>query len=457
MFKYVLCLIGFLSFKVDASNIIPLGHDNTVLYYKLGGDSDFNLPPVSDTTTIHLDSASQLGLGESCSAFNPALSITNSINDLKDSADNLEQSIISNATGSLIQLPMYLLAQANPTAYHLLNNALTEAHNKLSISTKSCELVKSQIANGKNPYQDWGTLAVNDQWKKHLSFVAAGQEDINDTKKFIDTHHGEEGLPWIENKNAGGKDQPPIHVLSDTVKVGYNAILNRDLQSNDPAPDSELKNYFANPKQAVLWITNVLGDQVITTCLTDTCQKQQGSFVGHGLLPWLTSCENNQDNCVSNIREQLSQLIHGSEPLTKKNLLKVSASGIAMSPDIIVAIRSMNDTEQSLMMNKLAEDIAMQKIIDKSFMARRILSAGSEVPVIAANHPAEVLIDRAISHLDFDIRSLVFESDIRKNAMSGTISQILQYSKQNQQKMMHIQPESSEKLMQDSAFQQESA
>ena len=435
------------------ANIIPIGGESNKFYYRVCG-SNFSMPPVSDTRTTLLDTSSNLGLGYSCGAYNPALSITNSINNLKDSADNLEQNIVSNATGSLIQLPMYLLAQANPTAYNLLNNTLLNAHKTLDLSTKSCETVKSQIANGQNPYQDWGTLSLNNQWKEHLSLVSSGNEDINESKKAIEAHQGEDGLPWIQGKSssdnslhAGGQGQPPVSVISDTVKAGYNAMLNRDLQSNDDAPDNttdtELKNNFPNPKAASAWATSVVGDEVITTCNDTSCQKAQASIVGHGLLPFVTSCQNNKDNCADSIRDELSQLVSGGETLTKDNLEKVSAEGIAISPDVIASIRSMDTTQQTMIITKLGQEIAMQRVIDKAFVIRHILVTGEQVPVIASNHPAQVIINRAIKSLDDDIQSLVFENDVRKRTMSDTISEVLKLGDQEQQDAMHTTPVSS--------------
>jgi hypothetical protein len=105
----------------------------------------------------------------------------------------------------------------------MINNALISAHKTIAISTKSCEQTKAAIAQGKNPYHDWATISVGDQWKQHLSLTASGQEDINDA--------GNHGVPWIQgNKtesgfSAGGLNQPPIRVVADTVKAGYNAIL----------------------------------------------------------------------------------------------------------------------------------------------------------------------------------------------------------------------------------------
>ena len=433
------------------AGVIPLGNDNNNFYYRVGGGSDFVLPPVSDTTTIRLDSDADLGMGNSCSAFNPALSIRNSINDLKDSIDNLEQSIVASASGSLVQLPMYFLAQANPTAYNLLNNALLSAHKQLDISIKSCEVIKDQIANGQNPYQDWGTISVNDQWKRHLTFVSSGSEDINQTKKAIDIHKGEDGLPWVQGKkendsgiHAGGKGQPPVHVISDTVKAGYNTLLNRDLQSEENAPDTvsntALRQYFSNPKAAMSWITNVVGDQIITTCNDDTCKKSQGSLVGHGLLPWVTSCQSNKENCVDTIRNELSQLVTGNEAITKENLEKVSADGIVISPDVIASIRGMDATQQIMIINKLSQEVAMQRAIDKAFVAKNILSTGSQVPVIASNHPAQLIIQQAITNLDNDIRSLAFEGETRKQLMSSTLSEVMKYGNQQEQNAMRVSP-----------------
>ena len=464
MRKFILLPLFLIALGAHAADVIPIGNDNNTFYYRVGGGSDYSLPPVSDTTTVHLDSSANLGMGNSCGAFNPALSIANSINDLKDSADNLEQNIVASVTGSLIQLPMYLLAQANPTAYNLLNNTLLSAHKKLEISIKSCEAVKDQIANGQNPYQDWGTIAVNDQWKKHLSLVSAGSEDINSSKKEIDIHSGDDGVPWTQGKNdsgmglhAGGKGEPPIHVISDTIRSGYNAMLNRDLQSDDEAPDtvsnSELRHYFPNPKAAMAWTTSVVGDQVITTCNDDSCKKAQGSFIGHGLLPCITSCQDNKNDCVNTIRDDLGKLVTGNIAITRENLVKVSAEGIVISPDVITSIRKVDAAQQAIIVNKLAQEVAVQRVMDKAFVAKNILSTGAQVPVIASNHPAQIVISQAINNIDNDIRSLLFESQVKKQTVSDTLSEVLKSANQQQKNVMSVSPVSySAPLMENGAI-----
>lgn len=435
--------------SVNASNTVPIGHDNNVMYYKVGGASDFSLPPVSETDSISLDSNANLGAGYNCTAYNPALSIKNTLNNLKDSSDNITRDILTNATASLLLMPGYALAKQNPTLYALFNNYLLSSHRELDVTTKNCETVKNQIAQNQNPYQDWGTIAAGDQWKKSLSLTADGTKDINQARKEIDAHTGESGVPWVKGNTdpdgtirAGGKGQPPVNAIADTTKAGYNALLNRNLESDDNAPTSgqasELAANFKNPQAAQKWIVSVVGDQTITTYATSERRKQQGSVVGHGLLPWITSCKENQNDCAPNIREKLGKLVIGNEPITKENLEFVSADGIAISPDIISSIRTMDKTQESIIVNKLAQEIAVQRVVNKALIAKHILTTGSQVPAIAANHPAQVIIARAITSLDNDIRSIVFESDMRKQMVSGTLSEIMNYSTKQKERAMAV-------------------
>jgi integrating conjugative element protein (TIGR03755 family) len=239
-------------------------------------------------------------------------------------------------------------------------------------------------------------------------------------------------------------------------------MLNRDLQSDLDAPNDEqngqLKQFFPNPKSASQWIANVVGDQVITTCNDDSCKKQQSSLVGHGLLPWVTSCQDNKNDCADTIRDNLANLVTSNQEMTKDSLSRVSAEGIAVSPDVISSIRTMDVTQQKIIVNKLAQEVAIQRVMDKAFIAKSILSTGAQVPLIAANQPAQVIIKHAIENLDTDIRSLAFENQIRKQTISNTISETLKFQNQQQQDAMRIAPASSSTpLMENGAISERSS
>lgn len=182
-------------------------------------------------------------------------------------------------------------------------------------------------------------------------------------------------------------------------------------------------------------------------------KKAQGSLVGHGLLPWVTSCQNNKENCSDTIRDGLTQLVIENQSITKNHLEHISAEGIAVSPEIITTIREMDSTQQIMIISKLAQEVSTQRVIDKAFVAKNILETGAQVPVIAANHPAQLIIGQAIAHLDNDIRSLAFEGEIRKKSMSNTLSEIMKYHHLQQQNTMRITPAlPTPNLMEDSAM-----
>ena len=111
-------LIGLTPLMAGASSIIPTGDNMSHFYYQMGGGSDYRLPVAPYSTPIDLSVQANLGLGNQCGMYNPAISISNTLNDLEDSVNNLTESLIANATGSLAEMPMYFLALANPTLYN---------------------------------------------------------------------------------------------------------------------------------------------------------------------------------------------------------------------------------------------------------------------------------------------------------------------------------------------------
>lgn len=462
-----LLIITLLSTSAFASDIIPTGSSNNLLYYQIGGAQDFAMPAVQSTQTIEIDAGANLGNGFLCGSFNPALSIQNTLNDLKNDVNNIEQTVLTNATGSLVQMPMYFLAQANPTAYNLINNALINAHAAIDISTKSCQEVANQISMGQNPYHDWGTIAVNNQWKQNLSLTASGNADINTVNSQINQHPGDAGVTWVQGSkqsdgsfDAGGLNQPPIHVIADTVLAGFNAMLSRDLNDNDTAATgSNLANDFPSPTDAVSWITNVVGDQTITTCSEQSCTGAQSGISGRGLLPWITTCSTQNNNyCSTTILNNLTNLVTHQTPITKLNLEAVSAEGLVISPQVITAIQGMDSTSQSIMIQKLSTEIATQQVISRALIAKNLLQTGGQVPVIAANQPAQKIINQAIAHIDKDIESLSFESTVRKQMMSDTISNILNYQTNQQQNVMSVPKVNSQQpIMQNSALPSQNA
>lgn len=440
-------LVGLTPLMAGASSTIPTGLDINRFYYQIGGASDYSFPPAPYATPINLSVRAGLGLGNQCGMYNPALSISNTLNDLQDSVNNLTENLIANATGSLAEMPMYFLALANPTLYNLLNNSLINAHAIIDASVKSCQETRDEISQGQNPYQDWATLSVGESWKQHLSLTATGDEDINTANSDITQTAGDDGVNWVQGStasdgtfHAGGKNQPPIHVITDTVQAGYNALLNRDYSSNQPAPtNSDLYNQFQTPADAIAWITTALGDQNITTCNDASCKSAQGTIAGRGLLPWMTICtEQNKNDCVDTINGKIQDLVAGTTAITKENLLAVSANDLVISPQSIHTLQNIDASQQGIFIHKLAQEITMQRVMGKALTAHDILQAGRQVPAIVANRPAQYIIQDKIKDLEDDIHSLSFESQVRKQMMSNTLLNLIDFSSNQQNQAFSV-------------------
>ena len=115
----------------------------------------WSTPPASTTQSVTVGGGANTNLGYSCNAFNPAVSMSNAMNDIENSAENISESILSNATSAIGAFPMYELEKASPELYNLIQNSMTEAQDTFNISTKSCQDSLRDIRNGKSPYEDW--------------------------------------------------------------------------------------------------------------------------------------------------------------------------------------------------------------------------------------------------------------------------------------------------------------
>lgn len=429
--KTNLFLISALSFLplLAHADLIPSG--NNIFYYRIGGGEDVPMPANISSTSIPLDADNNIGLNYNCGVFNPQLSITNSLNAIENSFQNVSQMVVNNATSAITEFPMYILARANPTLYDLFNNGLLGARTDLDVSTKSCEVMQGEIGQGKNPYTDWATVSAGDDWKYHMgvSSNSHGNQDgdINQIKSSVAQDNGTQGVPWVQGTNtgrgdtyAGGEGQPPVYVIHDTAVAGYNVILQSDRNYNDTSPpiktpaNAQLVGTWSDPNQAAHWITNVIGDEKITTFPGGDKQ----STPGLGLLPAMQQLS-------QQVSQNLVQLISGQQEITLANLQAVSAPGVMINASVIDKLRQQPPVTQAILVNKLGQEVATAKVIDQALLARQILQEGSQVPAIYGNKAAQNDIQLGIARLNQGIHDLLFNVQVRKEMSSNTITELM--------------------------------
>ena len=406
-------LIGLLS--SNGAHAITKGPtEDSFWYYEIGGAEPVSAPANPSVVSVTLGGSAQLGLGYSCGKFDPVAAVTNTLNNIGAGVDNMLNAMTAAASAAIASLPALILQRANPGLYDMFQNALLQAEETMQLATKSCEQMEAEIAQGKNPYADLITLSKGNDWKLQMG---VGGNDAVTAKDAVETANGDNGVPWIGGQ-AGGSGQPVLEFTGDIVKAGYNINMNRPITTAGPVPPASttrLTEIWITPTDARNWVVDVVGENIVTTC--DTCRKD--SIPGTGLLPKL-----NQE--ATTVTTEIQNLVSGATPPTLTNLDNITAPGVAITRQVIEAIREMPASEQSLIMGRLVSEISTARTVEKALYARRLLLSGRQVPEVYATEVAREHSDKSIAELDKEIENLLFETRVRKEVVSDTIATLLQ-------------------------------
>ncbi|EDZ65614.1 hypothetical protein NOC27_2294 [Nitrosococcus oceani AFC27] len=395
-------------------------------YYEIGGAEPVSVPANPSVVSVTLGGSAQLGLGYSCGKFDPVAAVTNTLNDIGAGVDNMMNAMTAAATSAIAALPALILQRANPGLYDLFQNALIKAEETMQLATKSCELMEAEIAQGKNPYADLITLSKGNDWKVQMG---VGGNDAVTAKTTVESSNGDNGVPWIGGQ-AGGSGQPVLEFTGDIVESGYNINMNRAVTDASPVPaasSTRLSEIWPYPVDARDWTVDVVGENIVTTC--DTCRKD--SIPGTGLLPKLY-----QESAT--VTTDIQNLVSGATPLTLTNLDQITAPGVAITRQVVEAIREMPASEQSLIMGRLVSEISTARTVEKALFARRLLLSGRQVPEVYATEVAREHADTSIAELDKEIENLLFETRVRKEVVSDTVTTLLERAAARRQSSLTV-------------------
>ncbi len=400
--------------------------EDSLWYYEIGGAEPVSVPANPAVVSVTLGGSAQLGLGYSCGKFDPVAAVTNTLNDIGAGVDNMMAAMTAAATSAIAALPALILQRANPGLYDLFQNALIKAEETMQLATKSCEQMEAEIAQGKNPYADLITLSKGNDWKVQMGI---GGNDAVTAKDTVESSNGDNGVPWIGGQ-AGGSGQPVLEFTGDIVEAGYNINMNRAVTDTTPVPaasTTRLSELWGSPAEARDWTVDVVGENIVTTC--DTCRKD--SIPGTGLLPKLY-----QESAT--VTTEIQNLVSGATPPTLANLDQITAPGVAITRQVIEAIREMPPSEQSLIMGRLVSEISTARTVEKALFARRLLLSGRQVPEVYATEVAREHADTSIAELDKEIENLLFETRVRKEVVSDTVATLLERAAARRQSSLTV-------------------
>ena len=399
----------------------PAPTEDSTFYYEIGGAQPISLSPNPDVTSMNLSAAASVGMGYSCLKFDPLLGVTNTLNEVRNGAENMTNAMVSAATSAIASLPAYILHRANPDLYDLFQNALLMAREGVSLATKSCQQMEQEVRRGENPYEDVATIAIGDDWKRQMGTggLFSSSVDVIQAEKNVAANAGRNGIPWpVPGGRAGGAAQPMIEPAADAMFAGWNITMNRVPSASGPVYGSTapLVRYWASPEAAHDWILKVIGDVQATSF----GGGEKKSIPGQGLAPEL-------DANAKTVQPELAALVFGTRAPTRTNLERVSAPDLAITRQVIESMRNLPAADRDITVGRIANEVAMARVIDKALMARQLIQTGRQEPNIVATESLQGIIGKAVSQLDQAIENLLFENRIRQEVISITVRQVLKY------------------------------
>lgn len=414
-----------------ATSFATIMPSNSNYYYQLGGGSDVSMPAVTENQHITLNGNINSGLGFTCDNFNPAIAISDTVNDIENSIQGLESSVIESATAAVGSMAMYLLEKSNKDLYNLIQNTMTGAQDTFNISMKSCQQALSEISKDSSPYQDWFKVSDSQGWLSESKRAGQGQSvDINKAKDNIAQNPGRYGVPWVHGgANSGGTigNQAPIQVIYDAVVAGYNVMVDAqnplDAKTTAAAKGSGLAQFWPTANDAGFYATLVLGDITISAM-----QNHDQTKRGIGLLTLMQTCPDSSSHdltCANVIANHLKNIVVSNAIPSSEQLAQVSSQQMLATPALIHAIRNQSTIDQSLSISKWSQDVALQNTINEASTLIRVLLTAQHIKVIHNLRPATVMITQAINELNDEINAIQMQINFRNTMMSNTAQTIL--------------------------------
>lgn len=411
---------------VQAFDNSPSG--DSMFYYKLGGGRVFRAVPRWEVTTINLSLSASI-TGMTCGNFDPKITISNTLNSVKDGVEDMYNQMESAASAAISNLPGYILSKVNPNLYDIFMNALAQAQAKFELATKSCEMIEAEIRNGKDPFEEFATISYGDTWKAGIGTSGADVIDVHEqAKKGTDN-----GLVHPCYGRAGGKDQPNYEVLGDTASIGYNRLIERDkcaIASLVVGPTTvPLVKKFNSPSKVREWVNIVVGE--VSVDIDEVGQAT--STPGAGLLPLINKRKND-------VYSKLVDMYDGSEVATLTNLAEISAPGIMITAQVIDSLRFLGPNEAQIFLGRISDEIAVSDVIDSALLVRRTLVTGSKetdsFKVASVGRHVKV----AIKEIDDEIDLVMKENEVRKKLLGQSIPLLLNMTRAKETNSLRSDP-----------------
>ncbi|MDR6609050.1 integrating conjugative element protein [Pseudomonas synxantha] len=382
------------------------------VFYSIGGGSAVTMGSAASMDSISVGAGWDTNL--MCGNMDLNTTLQNQLNGATKGFKSIMSNVIQNATGAVASLPALIIQRADPGLYNLLSNGILQARLDFDRSKSTCRAISERMAYVAGGQLGWGQLAEG----MALTHTVANRDAVAAVEQ-AETRRGKSGVPWVGGQSAGGSRQPPIKVVSDVTRAGFNLLNGRDVGnrttiSKDTCGNRLSCQTWSSPQEAEAWATRVLGEREHQTC--DSCTKTQ-TKPGVGLTPLI---QEEYDVKLASIEA----LVKGSKPTSAANLLAASSQSLPVTRGVIEALR--DEPDQELLARRLASEVALSSVMEKALLLQRTLMTGRKEPNVAANQLAQQAISSESEALTQEINSLKTELELRRTLAGNSPMALIQ-------------------------------
>ena len=388
------------------------------LYYRIGGGSVIT-PALTRRNTQLLNLRAGLNSDLMCGNFDISTTVRNQLNGVTEGFQQLMGTVIQNATSAVASLPAMIIQRANPQLYDLLTNGVLQARVDFDKAKLSCQSMAQKMTDF-----TYGPAWTQSAKAENYQQVAASETDAVRAEKKVAEDAASKGKTWVGGQRRGGRGQPPIKLVGDTAKAGYNILNQRSATDTGSVSSSacqgELCRVWHTPDAAATWLTRVVGEQTINVApdndATGSTEQRSGAQAGVGLSPLIADEQ-------EKIATALAALVNGSVKPTPENLAKASGGSLQLTRGVVEALRDDNDAP--VLAERLSGEMALARVMEQALMARRVLLAGMREPNIAAEKEAQTELNQTTGQLDQELNQLHLELEMRRMLTDNASATIL--------------------------------
>ena len=384
-------------------------------YYVIGGGQSLPRPAAGFQTT-RLRSTLRAGLGYNCGQFNFAQNLAQMINQFNSKARQLPGQMTGAVQAAVLGLAGYLLNKANPALYNVVTKTLNESADLFRLGVKSCQQIERDTRQGRDPYKTLVTASVADRWQVN---AGTGELTVDLARQDTMENAADNGVVLADGQRYGGLNQPVASINENVAIVGYNTLLGRALTDRSApvgdAAEASMVKLWPTPQAAADWIASVAGSY--TSDLTEN--GESAAQAGRGLKPGI-------DTLTQALRIALDTAVREDD----YTLLR-EVTVMQIGPSVINAIRDADPFDASIMMDRLAIELAAAELQNQTLIAERILYAGLASPHLVQSTAQSAVNERIRMQTLPDLRAALDEVhrdlDLRQKTLTRTTSVILQY------------------------------